>query len=124
MDLKPYNKQEFNKLCAEFLGWVLEDGYYNRDMHHDYSFVKEDELKFHSDWNWINEIKEKIRLLGWRFDVSHSGSVSKSNNIVVFIWEKYCGGGDRTIVELEEMSEKEAVVKAIWEFINWYIEQE
>jgi hypothetical protein len=134
MDLKPYNEQEFNRLCVEFIGYVNRTPtdpdfniYENKNGFvidgKQYTILETMSMKFHSDWNWINEIKEKIRSLGWRFDVSHSGSVSKSNNIVVFIWEKYCGGGDWTVVELEEMNEKEAVVRAIWQFLQWYNEQ-
>ena len=53
---------EYNKRCAEFLGWDYNKfmDRWNEDMHHQYSFVESIELKFHSDWNWIMEVCIKI----------------------------------------------------------------
>jgi hypothetical protein len=49
--------QERNKEIATMLGWeyVEERDVWNPNMLHDYSFVKSEDLKFHSDWNWIME---------------------------------------------------------------------
>jgi hypothetical protein len=48
---------ESNKEIALMLGWeyVEEKDVWNPNMLHDYSFVKSEELKFHSDWNWLME---------------------------------------------------------------------
>jgi hypothetical protein len=48
---------ERNKEIALALGWeyVEERDIWNPNMLHDYSFVKSEYLKFHSDWNWIME---------------------------------------------------------------------
>ena len=110
MDMKHYNEQKYNRLCAEFLGWKLEDGYYNRDMHHDYSFVKEDELKFHSDWNWIMEVVEKIHYFKTLI-------ISNNHCEVHFMIE------DNMRINVHARTTKEAVVEAIWRFLNWYNEQ-
>jgi hypothetical protein len=104
--MKPYNKQEFNQVCAEFLGWEQgEDGYYNRDMHHDYSFVKPDEMKFHSDWNWIMEVVEKIN------------DTPIEDDFIECIEAKYL------IFQRLGKTYKLAVVEAIWQFLNWFNEQ-
>ena len=65
------NKQEienYNRLCAEFMGfkyknqnkfWAiypLDNSSYLRKL----GYVRMDNLKFHSDWNWIMSILEKI----------------------------------------------------------------
>lgn len=49
---------DYNKLCAESLGWeyAKDRDIWNPNMHHDYSFTYSINLKFHSDWNWIMEI--------------------------------------------------------------------
>jgi len=49
---------DYNKLCAEFLGWeyAKDRDIWNPNMHHDYSFTYSINLKFHSDWNWIMEV--------------------------------------------------------------------
>ena len=125
--MKSYNQKEFNKLCAEFLGWNLEDGYYNRDMHHEYSFVKDDELKFHSDWNWIIEVVEKIENL-------RGVTVETNNNWVgEFTIVIRCSGYSGTYYKSinkprvshgqDFRTKKEAVVESIWQFLNWYNEQ-
>ena len=60
--------QERNKEIALMLGWeyVEERDVWNPNMLHDYSFVKSEDLKFHSDWNWlmdgVNFIKQNIKL--------------------------------------------------------------
>ena len=58
--MKEFNKEEFNILCAQFLNWELKNGYYNPDMNHEYSFIEPSELKFHSDWNLIMEVWNKL----------------------------------------------------------------
>jgi hypothetical protein len=116
--MKPYNEQEFNRLCAEFLGWVLEDGYYNRDMHHDYSFVKPDEMKFHSDWNWIMEVVERIEMTN---SSSWMGSYVTiwSNREGCTIEVKTTGTDFYTSIPVKT-TRKEAVVEAIWQFLQFY----
>ena len=57
---KEFNKEEYNGMCAEFLGWKFENGYYNNDMLHPYSFISKDNLQFHDDWNWIMILIDKI----------------------------------------------------------------
>ncbi len=52
---------EYNKKCADFRGW--KD--LNNDSFPEYidklgNFYPLKELKFHSDWNWIMEVKEAI----------------------------------------------------------------
>lgn len=128
---------QFNKKCAEFLGlkrgwwtsqekplidekkqWWDIDGktilgtkvYYDKD------------LQFHSDWNWIMEVVEKIRKVGWRFDTSHSGSVS-SKEINVFIWRKYPGGGETDLIQISNEDSKIVTIQAIEKFIDWYNKQ-
>jgi hypothetical protein len=121
MDLKPYNEQEFNRMCAEFLGWNLEDGYYNRDMHHDYSFVKPDEMYFHSHWNWIMEVVERIEMTN---SSSWMGSYVTiwSNREGCTIEVKTTSTDFYTSIPVKT-TKKEAVVEAIWQFLNWHNEQ-
>lgn len=64
---------EYNERCAEFLGvdktlssyYLPQFGLYkNRYGEVSYEEVfREDELKFHSDWNWIKSVLEKISSL-------------------------------------------------------------
>jgi hypothetical protein len=123
MDLKPYNEQEFNRLCAEFLGWKQNsnkttfyvdknDGRHIYEMH---------DLKFHSDWNWIMEVKNKICQLNLidEFNTSYD-SVSKGWHCQILpAYKNSFNSFYGAIVS----TEKEAVVQAIWQFLNWYNKQ-
>lgn len=60
---------EYNKLCAEFLGWKnLNDDSFPEYVDKLGNFYPLKELKFHSDWNWIMEMLDKVALLdfGWK----------------------------------------------------------
>jgi hypothetical protein len=152
---KEFNKEEYNKLCAEFMGWeyftksksadtwpdgcptgdyttfdiwiknptekyreilchngweYLGDKYNDEisqsDLFEDYKYS----LKYDTDWNWIMEVVEKIERLGYTdvFDIDKTH---------VFI--RY---GNHLIFKPITTTKKEAVIQAIWEFLNWYNE--
>ena len=104
---------EKNKIIAEFLNLtsqvifeqvfaVCENGKTN--------FYKKDELKFHSDWNWLMEVVEKIESLGYRIEiVKHICRIYLSNK--------------ETIIISENTPKIEAVYNAVVEFIKWYNKQ-
>ena len=108
---------ENNKLIAEFLSLKMhpcetieklkflpieERGLYNG------YFI--DELKFHSDWNWLMEVVEKIESLGYRIEiVKHICRIYLSNK--------------ETIIISENTPKIEAVYNACVEFIKWYNNQ-
>ncbi len=141
MDLKPYNEQEFNKLCAEFLFPELIDiddtGVWgiNRfktsrvpkilKLHYSNIFQEHD-LKFHSDWNWIMEVVEKIDNIFVFEDYSVSMTLETHGLSIITV---HYYQPDRTkqkiIKQFTSISKnkKEAVVEAIWEFLQWYNEQ-
>lgn len=164
--MKPFNKLEYNKLCAEFMGWEYfpesksgntwpdgcHDGSYTtfdiwvknptekyREIlcHSDYEYLdgkynsdieQEDlfddykyKLEYDTDWNWIMEVVDKIN--------------DPENGIMVSIHPNSCmitDNGRRGKWSLNSISNivrvidakdrKEAVVQAIWEFLNWYNE--
>ena len=115
MGMTPYNEQEFNRLCAEFLGMKdyhlinenFEEGYawYYPDKN-GYSDIDKNPAsgyyrlpKFHSDWNWIMEVVEKI---------------SNIPDGVGYVFIRDLDG---------IMHKKQVVVEAIWQFLNWYNEK-
>ena len=63
---------EYNKRCAEFLGYTfknhdnLPNAFWDIPFGKTYSQTKD--LEFHSDWNWIMEMLDKVALLdfGWK----------------------------------------------------------
>jgi hypothetical protein len=76
--MKPYNEKEFNRMCAEFMGLTpLTYPYYGAYTLNTPSLIPNEFLrlchremegeswylypKFHSDWNWIIEVWNKLR---------------------------------------------------------------
>lgn len=108
----------FNKKCAEFLGIITDNGFwiefeksipnnitgYYSKRHHI------EQLCFHSDWNWIHELLDKIDTIG------QSGWMK--NHAVIFV-----DGDTISLMSVEQGKRQEATIKAIDQFIDWYNEQ-
>jgi hypothetical protein len=106
-----FNLEEYNRLCAEFLGYEIfeneecfktpnKNGWVNLNI-------------FYTDWNWIMEIVGKIETL---FDGFVLFNIEDENCFVAVT-------GVRNYHNYTTMaSKKEAAVHAIWHFLNWYKE--
>ena len=101
---------ENNKIIAEFMKWdILNDMTYSKATKG--KWVELDKLKFHSNWNWLMEVVEKIESIGFTFE-------TKKN------WARITRKGENIILRWEEDKTKiEAVYNACIEFIKWYNEQ-
>lgn len=125
--MTPQETLQFNKKCAEFLGWYYENNKWlkleslNDGVIAVLKCNSDFDLKFHSDWNWIMEVVEAIEKLEFRFEFAFNEidmycikdeerRYSYSINIPDF--EDY--GKDK------HLSKKEAVVQAINQFLIWY----
>ena len=114
--MKQFDIKEYNKMCAEFLGYVNltpDDPDFDFYEHptepvklgeHIRKTLEPMSMLFHTDWNWIMEVVEKIN------------STYVFNDLP-----------DTTLLDIREemraylgLSNKEAVVNSIWEFLNWY----
>jgi len=122
--MKEYNKEEYNKLCAEFMGYKLvtpemrkhpeewiSSYWENPDFNGSSKGVlcSENGLQYNTNWNWIMEVVEKIEQAG--FDVNifqHDATIKKSGEFIVITHAS------------KVKTKKEAVIQAIWEFLNWY----
>lgn len=122
--MKTFNKEEYNRLCAEFLGWekhhTLED-FYSIPQHLKISklpsFRRVEKMVFDSDWNWIMEVVEKIESLNYE----NSIILQECSIIDTKAAEAEPNPFDiRPIAFGEEKTKKEAVVQAIWQFLNWH----
>ena len=153
--MKEFNKEEYNKMCADLIGWKLtnEDlvfnsfingvsssktfrGYIRKEQKYTrgvplvvvrgnkkkIDYYREKEMDFTSDWNWIMEVVEKIN------DRENGISVSIHPNSCLITDTGVRGqlslDASKNIVRvLDAENNKEAVVQAVWEFLNWYNEQ-
>ena len=72
-------------------------------------YFKYEDLKFHSDWNWLMEVVEKIESLNHKNNEEHFQLVSFIHH---WLRRKH-----------KELTKIEAVYNACIEFIKWYNEQ-
>jgi hypothetical protein len=116
--MKEFNLEEYNRLCAEFLGYVNTtptDKDFNIHEHPESGKLIETNFdkRFFEDWNWIMEIVGKIETL---FDGFVLFNIEDENCFVAVT-------GVRNYHNYTTMAtKKEAAVHAIWHFLNWYKE--
>ena len=110
-----------NKLIADFMGLSYctkyqYEGLYKNYEHND-RICNYNELKYHSDWNWLIEVVKKIEELNnniYQVDILQEGC-KISIRCKQFI--------DKTVSKLPDNTTKiNAVWLAIVEFIKWYNE--
>lgn len=110
---------EYNKMCVEFLlpkndfdvYYLPQFGRYesNYGAITYYDSFSINDLKFHSDWNWIMELVEAIE--------------SFNSSMTLFIIEDERCHVDSQLgwhIDVGTSSKKEAVVQAIYNFLKWY----
>lgn len=109
--MKEFNKEEYNKMCAEFLGYINltpDDKDFDFYEHPTqpliidkciFKMLEPKSMLFHSDWNWIMEIVEKIKSINLKLSVEYD-----------------------EVMTLFITTPKQIVVQVIWEFLNWYNE--
>ena len=73
-------------------------------------YYKNDNLKFHTDWNWLMEVVKKIESLGYRVTiVRHICRIDLTE--------------ESKLIISEDIKKIEAVYSACLEFIKWYNKQ-
>lgn len=135
-------------MCAEFLGWELKS--YPTHMATPFSgksvwfsptssdgktrtFACERGKEFFdSDWSWIMEVRNKILSINqfsstgqrFKFNIYGCAKCKKDDQDTPFKVriEGTLSSEKSPLIEINGFDEKEAVVQAIWEFLNWYKE--
>jgi hypothetical protein len=112
---------EFNKNCAQYLGKVYKDNYiiihYNNKCGVNPSGATWEECKYHSDSNWLMEIKDAVckshhvHEFSTHYDSSSRGYYCK-------ILPKHMNAFDHITTQVF-FQEKEAVAEAINKFLIW-----
>ena len=109
---------EKNRLLAEFMG--LYEKYETGSFYINGGFWVEHEFRYHSDWNWIMQVVEKIEK-----------ELEDEFRIVIYEDECYIyrkTGNEKLLLEFVPITEKietskiEAVYNACVEFVEWYNE--
>ena len=122
------NDIENNKIIAEFLNWEFDDlsetfetpflKLVEPQAFGDEQFsckLQDFELEFHSDWNWLMEVVEKIENLSKEGE-TYMFSITKFSARVTY-------KGSRIVDLPIDNTKIEAVYNACVEFIKWYIKQ-
>lgn len=137
---------QYNKKCAEFLFPELVDiddtGIWGINIcliknkqtkyeilnNHDSNIFISIELKFHSDWNWIMEVIDKIESIkGLTLETCNNwiGEFTIVIRYSSYSSTHYYSIKKPRISEGQDFrSKKEAVIQAIDQFIDWYNKQE
>ena len=110
---------ENNKLIADFMGLNLYQGVWRKStLATEKQICKENNLKFHSDWNWLMEVVEKIESIEYgiyQVDILQEGcKILERCRLLI----------DNRVGKLESDTTKiESVYLACVEFIKWYNNQ-
>ena len=113
------NITENNKLIAEFMNLNLYRSFwYKSNIATEKKICKENNLKFHKDWNCLMEVVEKIESIEdgiYQVDILQEGcKILKKCSLLI----------DKTVSKLEPDTTKiKSVYLACVEFIKWYNEQ-
>jgi hypothetical protein len=113
------NTIENNKLLAEFLGRngkIRKSQYTWKGIDDLLSggWIEVEYMKFHTDWNWLMQVVEKIESLGYKIEINKT---QKFNSC--FIYDV----NNKTIVKTFTEIRIEAVYNACVEFVKWYNNQ-
>jgi len=107
--------EENNKLIAEFMGGVpcdrCEDCGMLKFGESDYRALEY--LRYHSDWNLLMPVVEKIEQVGGKIDIEFSIGTDETWIIQNSQFETYKYGGTKL----------ERTYQAVIEYINWYNQQ-
>jgi len=123
------NTIENNKLIAEFMGFRFKGNNINP--------YNETTLKYHSDWNWLMEVAEKIKGMGYFIDMPYLSNHGYIHNSIAFNYATYSTvvcqvssipnpsrSNPPTAQNPAEISEftdpKEAMYNLVIRFIKWY----
>ena len=106
-----------NKLIAEFMGGryfeiggIMGTTYQYRDLIHKGDYYYPNELKYHTSWDWLMHVVEKIESLGYDFEFKKQG---KFTNV------RFKGIIDYNCKRYDNIT---AIYNAVVEFIKWYNE--
>jgi hypothetical protein len=108
------NTLENNKLIAEFLGATFKENefYFPAIVFKTgKNYFENHELKFHSDWNWLMEVVEKIENLGYNFQITSKDATVLQNHGAIY---------QSLIYKVDGLNKMQATYQTVVEFIKWY----
>ena len=116
---------EYNKRCADFLGWKLENGttcLYFHDKRPIGQTWDYKDMRYHSDWNWIMEVLQKITSTGYNWElIDFNGTAEEEEFMRCSIFNLDI---TKPLYKFKSTSSdaKKAVVETINQFLIWHEE--
>ena len=110
---------EGNKLIAEFMGVKEIDGMRlieNAPHIRATCYFTPDQLEYHTSWDWLMPVVEKIAKLGFRVKTNFNPI---DNSVII----QEVGNSDNTLSMMYYSSPIEVVWLAVIQFITWYNQQ-
>jgi hypothetical protein len=119
--------EQMNEAIAEFMGY--SHGNRNREFNPD-AVYKEEEFKYHSSWDWLMPVVEKIEDV--QLDDKNNVVTRAAANVQIFYKacliqyepdEESGDTNDEVSIQTQGETKIEAVYKAVYQFIQWYNNQ-
>tara|TARA_R110000868_G_scaffold411134_1_gene701929 strand:- start:28 stop:396 length:369 start_codon:yes stop_codon:yes gene_type:complete len=116
---------ESNKLIAEFMGWTVQRREFSVNKNPlTNEWLSDDKLLFHTSWDWLMPVVEKIGLLK-----DSSLTISYREDLIPMVTTYHKGGFVNTwgVVSKKPTGNrvttmKEATYNSVVEFIKWFNE--
>lgn len=112
---------ENNKLLAEFMGFVFTQDNKANPPKIIAPYPPIECFKYHTDWNWIMEVVEKIEQSNDIIEFTIFGDSRKYYQTII---KQYKETERITIVNIECKTKLETVYNACVEFVKWYNKQQ
>jgi hypothetical protein len=120
IDLTPHNMFPDELQAPDNFAWMAINVNINADYQKEYNEFKGFEylFKFHSSFDWLMPVVEKIESLGFQFDIiGRLLPNSKEKMHFIWLWDD----NQEIHIECPEMeTKKEAIYIGCIEFIKWY----
>jgi hypothetical protein len=114
---------EENRMIAEFMGYKYRNDLEINGWYLDYILIHETRshwtLKFHTSWDWLMPVVEKIEDEG--FNVIINKYVCKVEKVAFF---KTVTVAYKEVADTESQTKLEAVYSAVVSFLKWYNENQ
>ena len=78
-----------NKMIAEFMGMEFSKGQYYRTIYNSGDWISQDELQYHTSWDWLIPVVDKIESMrdkdgnAYRFSIEMCNAEIENTNIKI-----------------------------------------
>lgn len=114
---------ENNKLIAEFVGYKVDENIFGGIPVQGMKTITSDSdtMKFHSNWNWIMPVIEKINANVNYYISNGIPETGKKYNCAVYVSKDFKTESRNRLIEIDDnTSQIDVTYRVVVEFIKWY----